>query len=391
MFKKNPYKEIFDQINKNQKVCIYGLGEIGEAIKNELAKQREDVEVVCFIDTNKKGHLAGLNIISPFELKNYKNKYDKIIISSNAHRNDMNLILRALGIEQENIIKMPSKEILDAIKAEKINRTKAIFKYSSDKKLYQLLGEKRFGIGNKQKNQRIIEDKFNSYKERIGDNVPLEQYFEHINKDAIKVVIDGGAFNALHSLFFCVEFKNIEKVYAFEPNYDDVKMLDSYFDKEPSKYNLTAQLIENYPEVEIVKKGLWDKEEILEFKDVARNRAASGICQAEPYYVDDVGDIVKIETTFIDKFVKDKQIKKVDFIKLDVENSEIKVIEGAKNTILRDRPQMAISIYHSCEHFLNIPLILDEMLKDYIFRLGHYTRTTSETVLYAIPKELYKD
>lgn len=389
MFKKNPYKEIFDKIGKNQKVCIYGLGEIGEAIKNELANQRKDVEVVCFIDANKKGQFAGLNIISPFELKDYSNKYDKIIISSNSHRNDMNLALRALGVEQEKIVKMPLDDILAAVNMEKINKPKAIFNDSYEKELYETVGKLWLKVGSKKEHLEKTAEHFAQFKELIGENVPLEQYFEHVNKDAVKVAIDGGSFNGLHSLLFSVEFKNIEKIYSFEPNYKNFKMLDSAFDK-PSKSNIMATLIENNPKIEMIEKGLWNKEEVLEFKDVARNRAASGICQAEPYYVDDVGDVVKIETTSIDKLVQDRNISKVDFIKLDVENSEIKVIEGAKNTILRDRPQMAISIYHSSEHFLKIPLIMKEMLTDYVFRFGHYTKNHCESVLYAIPKELYR-
>ncbi len=389
MFEKNAYCEIFGKIKKNERVCIYGLGEIGKAIKDEILKQRKDVEVVFFIDTNKKGEFAGLNIISPFELKDCSSKYDKIIISSNTHRNDMYLVLRALGIEQEKIIKVPLDDILNSVKMKKIDKSKAIFNDTYEKDLYQTVGKLWLKVGSKNEHLEKTAKHFAKFKELIGENVPVEQYFEHVNKDAVKVAIDGGSFNGLHSLLFSIEFKNIEKIYAFEPNYKDFKMLSSAFDK-PSKSNVMATLIENNPKIEMIEKGLWSKEEVLEFKDVARNRAASGICQAEPYYVDDVGDVVKIKTTSIDKLVQDKNINKVDFIKLDVENSEIKVIEGAKNTILKDRPQMAISIYHSSEHFFKIPLMMQEMLADYVFRFGHYTKNHCESVLYAIPKELYK-
>lgn len=390
MFGKNLYKEIFDKVEKNQRVCIYGVGDIGQAIKKELAKQRKDVKVAFFLDTVKTGEFEGLNIISPLKIQDYENKYDKIIIASNTNRNDMNLVLQSLKVPQDKIIKVPLEEILEKINQKKIDKSKKILKNPGDQKLYQILGELWLKFGDKKKNLIEIENNFSRFKEKIGDNVPLEQYFEYTNNDAVKVCIDGGSFNGLHALLFCNEFKNIEKVYAFEPNYNDFKMLNSYFDKKPSPYNITATLIENNPKIEMIEKGLWNSEEVLEFVDVPKNRAASRIFESKLPFLKGEVDVVKIEATYIDKFVKDRKIKKVDFIKLDVENSEIKVIEGAKNTILRDRPQMAISIYHSCEHFLNIPLILDEMLKDYVFRLGHYTRKTCETVLYAIPKELYK-
>ena len=63
-------------------------------------------------------------------------------------------------------------------------------------------------------------------------------------------------------------------------------------------------------------------------------------------------------------------------------------LKGAKETIEKYRPQLAISIYHSDSDFINIPLYLNKTLQDYTFKLGHYSRDNNETVLYAIPDEL---
>ena len=93
----------------------------------------------------------------------------------------------------------------------------------------------------------------------------------------------------------------------------------------------------------------------------------------------------------IDSFTKERNIK-VDFIKMDIEGAELSALKGGIGTIQKQRPQLAISIYHSMEDFINIPLYLKENLKDYVFRLGHYGKSgrliLSETVFYAIPKEL---
>ena len=75
---------------------------------------------------------------------------------------------------------------------------------------------------------------------------------------------------------------------------------------------------------------------------------------------------------------------------MDIENAEQEALKGAEKTILRDRPQLAISIYHSDAQFFEIPIYLKEFLTDYEFRLGHYRDAVGETVLYAIPKELCK-
>ena len=74
---------------------------------------------------------------------------------------------------------------------------------------------------------------------------------------------------------------------------------------------------------------------------------------------------------------------------MDIENSEMNAVKGALKTIVTQRPQLAISIYHSAEQFLDIPVFLAQNLNNYIFRLGHYSACKLETVLYAIPSEFY--
>lgn len=69
-------------------------------------------------------------------------------------------------------------------------------------------------------------------------------------------------------------------------------------------------------------------------------------------------------------------------------NLLLSALKGGIKTIEKYRPQLAISIYHSSEDFVNIPLYLKENLEHYKFRLGHYSPGLSETVLYAIPDEL---
>ncbi|MGH2564314.1 MAG: FkbM family methyltransferase, partial [Ginsengibacter sp.] len=63
----------------------------------------------------------------------------------------------------------------------------------------------------------------------------------------------------------------------------------------------------------------------------------------------------------VDDFVNKKNISKVDFIKMDIEGSEPMALKGAINTIKKFRPKLAISIYHSMDDFVNIPLWLNSI------------------------------
>lgn len=80
----------------------------------------------------------------------------------------------------------------------------------------------------------------------------------------------------------------------------------------------------------------------------------------------------------------DEEIQeKVTFIKMDIEGSEIPALNGAKNIILRDKPKLAICIYHKPDDLWKIPLMLKDWVPEYRMHLRHYGRRYYGTVLYA--------
>ncbi|MES2779038.1 MAG: FkbM family methyltransferase [Bacteroidota bacterium] len=92
-------------------------------------------------------------------------------------------------------------------------------------------------------------------------------------------------------------------------------------------------------------------------------------------------------TLTIDDFVKQYQVDKVDFIKMDIEGAERYALEGALQTIKRFRPTLAIAIYHSVEDLINIPNWVLDLNLDYEIFVDHYTIHEEETILFARPKQ----
>jgi hypothetical protein len=86
----------------------------------------------------------------------------------------------------------------------------------------------------------------------------------------------------------------------------------------------------------------------------------------------------------IDDLVIDRQIQRIDFIKLDVEGSELAALRGAYASIQRFRPKLAISIYHKPNDFFEIYQFVNDLSLGYTFYLDHYTIWDEETVLYAV-------
>jgi FkbM family methyltransferase len=92
-------------------------------------------------------------------------------------------------------------------------------------------------------------------------------------------------------------------------------------------------------------------------------------------------------TTTIDDIARELALPQLDLIKMDIEGAEPRALAGAWQSIVRFRPQLAISIYHQPEHFFELPFELIRRLRDYRFFIRNYHFISNETIFYAIPIE----
>ena len=90
-----------------------------------------------------------------------------------------------------------------------------------------------------------------------------------------------------------------------------------------------------------------------------------------------------VPTLTIDAAVSSHGVPRVDFIKMDIEGSELGALRGAESSIRRWRPRLAISLYHRPEDFFSIPSWVNSLGLGYRFFLDHYSIHHEETVLYA--------
>jgi FkbM family methyltransferase len=91
-------------------------------------------------------------------------------------------------------------------------------------------------------------------------------------------------------------------------------------------------------------------------------------------------------TGSIDALLASGAVNRVDFIKLDVEGSELAALQGAETALRRFRPRLAISAYHKPDDLLVLPAFIDGLRLGYRFAIGHFTMSTEETVLFAWPE-----
>ena len=186
------------------------------------------------------------------------------------------------------------------------------------------------------------------------------QYFE---KDILpvwddEIFVDGGCYDGRTVRQF-IDYcgSRYKKIYSFEPERANYTMALDSFKKDQVR------------DLMFLNKGLWDCSAILSFTGSASQGSR----------ITDEGNS-KIETVAIDEVVGDDR---VTFIKLDVEGAEYKALEGARKTISRCRPKLAISVYHKSEDIFELPELILSINEEYRFYLRHYQLGQYETILYA--------
>lgn len=160
-----------------------------------------------------------------------------------------------------------------------------------------------------------------------------------------KAVIDGGAYWGDSALVFSQY--GPAAIYAFEPQAETFDRLREVVERN----DLTDRI---FPQ----RMGLSDKpgESSLYTRDIA---SGANLFDIAPVGGEDLHRVDRIDLTSIDEFMKDKELP-VGLIKLDVEGNESQVIAGAMETIRRDKPVLAISIYHTPRDFFDIKPLLEQ-------------------------------
>lgn len=85
----------------------------------------------------------------------------------------------------------------------------------------------------------------------------------------------------------------------------------------------------------------------------------------------------------IDDFCQFRGVSKVDYIKMDIEGSEMAALDGAHQTILRCKPKLAVCVYHKPSDLWIIPAEVKRRYPFYKLFLEHHSLHGEETVLYA--------
>ncbi len=336
-------------------IILFGAGGLLPYAISELKKL--DIEAAYISDNNKNLHGTKTNDIEIIPPNEIKDKNLPVLITS-MYAKEIASQMKSMGIKEvyDFSYVFDLRRWIEHFNFELINNN--IDKINETRELFEDIESKR------------VFDSILKYRKTLNPDFLLKASYDDYFHPLIRpeegdVIIDGGAWHGNTCLEFASRLKNKCIIYSFEP--------------EESNFNKLKSNIYKHKLQEIVfpvKKGLYDKECTLFINTNVDNDMQ--------FQVQSTDTGKSIEVISIDAFVEKEKISKVNFIKMDIEGSEYKALEGSEKTIERFKPKLAICVYHLYNDLWEIPLLIKRLNSEYRLYLGHHSQNLLDTVLYAI-------
>ncbi|MCX7971172.1 MAG: FkbM family methyltransferase [Negativicutes bacterium] len=185
---------------------------------------------------------------------------------------------------------------------------------------------------------------------------------EIINRP-VATVVDGGAFNGDTAVHFYRAFAGLKRLAAFEPDRGNYR-----------------QLLENLTQLEMA--GVTCRPVMAGLAGRTGDGAFVASGDAGSQFRDDGQQLAAMIR--LDEFCRNEGWK-VDYLKLDVEGMEREALDGGRQTIVSQRPALAVSVYHRTDDLWAIPVMIAREFPWYRLYLGHHRSFCwGETVVYAV-------
>jgi FkbM family methyltransferase len=147
------------------------------------------------------------------------------------------------------------------------------------------------------------------------------------------IVVDAGARIGAFSAKISAALGEEGRIIAIEPEPRNFARL---------RKNIEANRLNN---VVAIQKALWSQKQPLDMYLSGNAAAHSMYCDA---FYSSTGDSISVEADTLDGILKEWDIASVDFIKMDIEGSEIEALKGMQK-VLESQVHLAIAAYHPVE------------------------------------------
>jgi len=355
----NAIENLINELKQTKYVCLFGIGMVCDPIVECIRKYTDvDIDFLCDNDPAKwgKNFFGDLICLSPKELTSYKD--DISIIITTQHYDSVFDQLYLLGFKkfyvltEYNLINndyLKKSNNIDIIKANILNVLDILADDTSRKVLVTVLKS--------YENFEKHNVKFNSIR---SDDQYYADIIELTNNE---VLVDGGSYDGDSILDFLTRVNGFQSIFSFELDSDNFSKLEKTINKLND--NVKSKII-------LYNLGLYDQEKIINLDSGGKANARVNISTSG----ERIAKVVRMSDV-----LKDKDIT---FIKMDIEGAELNALQGAEQLIKKNRPKLAICVYHRIPHLWEIPFYLKSIVPEYKIYFRHHTSMGYETVCYAV-------
>ena len=338
--------------SKTDKIIIFGAGVTTELYEKCFTAEKVIIDGVVDNDSKKIGTMTlekqvtwGKNIA-----KDYGEQ--ALVIISTASDRTYNILLEQ--VQGQGLICCSIDEYIFASHVNEILACFDSFEDDYSKALYQ----------------HVISGRLTHKKYNIPFPYP-EQYFaypEFVAYDTNEVFVDVGAYVGDTLERYIISHAGVfGKIYAFEPDNKNFKAMAYRTERLRKEWAL------NEDQTILIHSAVG-----IENTEMVVKTGVQGL--GSKLVNGDAQEGIRVNVVSLDDYFKDQHI---DFLKADIESYEYDMLRGAEQVIRRDRPKLAICIYHNATDLFRTMLWIKELNLGYKFKLNHHSVTQSETVLYA--------
>lgn len=351
------------QIKSSRHVCVFGIGAISYPIISSI-RNFTDIKIDFLSDNDQtkwgKTFHHDLKCISPKELEKYKD--DIAILITTQHYKKIYQQLLAKGFKK--IFAVTEYRLLNDAYFKNKNNLQMI--KDNVLKVMDILEDER----SKDIMFTLIKNWFDFDVDAVGYEgiFTNDQYYpaDIIQLSGHESFVDVGAYNGDTALDFIKKTNNqFDSIFAFELDKKNFQEMESTVDKLAAPVKSKIKLY-NF--------GLLDEE-----KEVYYETGGSGMQSTFINVINEASDYGK--TVRLSDVIKNE---KVTFIKMDIEGSEPQALSGAEEIIRKQKPKLAICVYHKPEHLWEVPLYIKKIMPEYKIYIRHHTPLEYETVCYAV-------
>ena len=334
-----------------KEVWIWGAGNTAQLYSRDLSRLEKNGEFHFegYCDNNRDKWGTSLNdkeVISPQELFS---RYDVLVLICSIVPERIQQIKEELSSRRISAVSIDAF-FLNRYK-EKVLNFYDLLDDERSREIFYLLVECR------------VHEAFPS-ADLYSDN----QYFaikQFAKRDFEEVFVDCGAYvGDSVEQYIWHKMSVFKKIIAFEPDEDNYRAMEKRMIRLKEEWNIPDE------KIELRKCGLGDKQENLAINKKGSGSSLSVVdCETEDFCC----------VTSVDAALNEK----IGFIKADIEGSEYEMLLGAKESIRRYTPLIAVAIYHNAIALFDIALLIHGIDSKYHFSIRHHSFEMDETVLYA--------